>query len=109
MLNKQVTFTVGLTTRRGTSLQPDSVITGASQTLAELGLDGFTVTEHTGYWKGEPERSLSFIVIYDSAGFVGFDPAGIASRLATTFDQDAVLYAIHGVFAELIGQRGDVA
>lgn len=102
MLNKQVTFTIGLTTSKGAQLWPNYVIQGASEIFAAEGVHGFTVTEHIGYWKGEPEKSLSFVVIYDSNA-PGFSPHAVAGAMARQFYQEAVLYVIHGVLADLVG------
>lgn len=103
MLNKQVTFTVGLTTNQGAKLWPGYVIIETSKLLADDGIDGFTVTEHHGWWKGEPEESLSFVVVYDSNELPEFSPEDTAAAMAKQFHQDAVLYVMHGVFAELVG------
>lgn len=103
MLNKQVTFTIGLTTCKGAPLWPAYVIQGVLGHLADYGIDGFTVTEHVGYWKGQPEKSLSFTVLYDSNALPGFSPEALAGVMAKQFYQEAVLYVVHGVFADLIG------
>jgi hypothetical protein len=63
---------------------------------------GFTVTEHIGYWKGEPEKSLSFTVIYNSNALPWFSPERVAGVMAEQFHQEAVLYSIQTVFAELV-------
>ena len=102
MLNKHVTFTVGLTTSKGAQLWPAYVIQDVSKILTFAGIDGFTVTEHLGYWKGEPEKSLSFTVIYDSNALPGFSSHAVAGVMAKQFYQEAVLYVIHGVFADLV-------
>ena len=102
MLNKHVTFTVGLTTSDGAKLGSNYVVQGVSEILAAEGVYGFTVTKHLGYWKGEPEKSLSFTVIYDSNALPGFSPHAVAGVMAKQFYQEAVLYVIHGVFADLV-------
>ena len=103
MLNKQVTFTIGLMTSKRASLWPSYVITAASAILAAEGINGFTVTEHIGYWKGEPEKSLSVTVVYDSNDLTAFSPHAVAGAMAKQFYQEAVLYTIHGVFANMVG------
>lgn len=103
MLNKQVTFTIGLTTNQGAKLWPNYVIQGVSEILAAEGIHGFTVTEHVGFWKGAREKSLSFTVVYDSNALPEFSPHAVAGAMAEKFYQEAVLYVIHGVFADLVG------
>lgn len=100
MLNRELTFTVGLTTKDGALLVPSEVIRETAGLLAEYGWPGVTVTEHVGYWKGEQENSLSFTVAYDTTGTRGFDPLRVAEKLAYELDQEAVLYVVRDVVGD---------
>ena len=57
-------------------------------------LDGFTLTEGQGYWKGEPERTFILTVIHDDAD-VGIKVAceEVAKAYKQQFRQEAVLVA----------------
>lgn len=108
MLNKRLTLTVGLVDRDGGQVPPSTVIRATSVALSVHGFDGFTVTQHVGYWCGAEEASLSFTILYDSELRPGFLPQELAAELADLFNQEAVLYSLETVWAELITCSGGV-
>ena len=98
MFNRKLTFVVGLTTRDGSALPRDNAIAHINYTFSRLGLDGFSVVDQTGYWKGVQEQSLSASCYLDrdyalDAGNV----QGTAAELAAFCGQDAVLWAVEPV------------
>lgn len=94
MLNAKIVFYVGLVTSKGKLLLSTTVIRRVSNIFKLQGWHGFTVTQHTGYWKGEPEPALSFTVFIDSKADFNVVPATIAKSMAKLFDQDAVLWSV---------------
>lgn len=106
MLNKRLTCFVGLVDKSGTTLEDKLVISVAAKTFAKYGWAGFTVSRHMGYWNGEPEASLSFMVLFDSAQVLTASPQHLAADLASLFNQEAVLYSVETVWAELVESLG---
>ena len=100
MLNTKITFYIGLTTRDGQALCQDGVIQAVIvPTLADFSIDGFTVTEGVGYWKGVAEACLVVTVFSECPVLVGF-----ASQLARLFaidsSQECVLFNIEPAQAD---------
>jgi hypothetical protein len=55
-------------------------------------LDGFTLTEAKGYWKGQPERTFVLTVLHDDAdNGASMACEEIAESYKTQFRQDSVL------------------
>lgn len=102
MINKRLTYFVGLVDRDGKLLQDQTVIDVTAKAFTEQGWPGFTVTRHVGYWNGVAEASLSFLVLFDSETKPGFLPQLLAADLARLFNQEAVLYTLETVWAELV-------
>ena len=103
-MDMQVTFTIGLTTVFGTTYRVDEVIDGVSEILAQVGVDGFTVTEHIGYWKGTAEKSLSFSVVYNSReDSWPLAWSELARLMARRFQQEGVLLVGQECFGRIVG------
>jgi hypothetical protein len=99
MLSGKIVFYVGLLTKEGKHLNQQVVVRHTSAIFAMKGWHGFTVTDHTGCWKGVPERALSFTVFIDGKVDKGVVPAAIAKQLAKLFNQDAVLWSVEAAHA----------
>lgn len=88
--NIRYDFYIGLTTQGGSQLDPATVEFQVAQRLALHGIDGFTVTQCRGYWKGRPEDVLVVTVLdhdfYSSDRYVD-----IAAAFKELFDQETVL------------------
>ncbi len=110
----RISWTIGLTTKHGDVLTPSEVIAHTIvPTLAARGFDGFSVTENWGYWKGQPERSLTVSVCVDVGGhdFIDGDAAvnshalsfteDVARHLAALNQQECVLWTIDKIVGGL--------
>lgn len=88
----RITWNIGL--NRGTVPYPASeAIEAVRYQLARRGIDGFTVVQGVGYWKGEPEACLVVTVMVDKAAptAMGY---GVALDLAQILGQEAVAWAV---------------
>lgn len=99
MFDKQVTFTVGLVTQFGDEIRPDFVTDTVAILFDKHFVDGFTVTEHRGYWKGVSEASISYSVVCSTGSSVHRNSASISGALALALNQEAVLCVIQDVEA----------
>jgi len=92
--NLKYVFYVGLVTKEGQAIDKDFAIKTISASLAAFGIDGFSVQEITGFYKGMEEKSLAVTV------FEAFDEnrgcfAGlIAKDLAKGLFQESVLVEV---------------
>ena len=104
--NTRFDFFIGLTTQSGNQLDVNDVIEDhVVPALEAQGIVGFTVTVHTGYWKGVSENSL-IVTVFD---FVSPDNAGASSwpeamarQLARELDQECILVSATPCTANLI-------
>lgn len=104
--NTRFDFFIGLTTQSGNQLDVNDVIQDhVVPNLAAQGIDGFTVTVHTGYWKGVSENSLIVtvfdFVFPDSAGASSW-PEEMAQQLSRELDQETILVSSTPCTANLI-------
>ena len=92
--NVKVTLTVGLTTKDGQQLDEDYVVQGViAPVLHGIGQDGFSVTENVGYWKGQPEKSLTVTVFGNANELLHSDVLHAAHMIATACKQECVLWS----------------
>lgn len=88
----RITWNIGL--NRGAVPYPAAeAIEAASDQLARRGIDGFTVLQGVGYWKGEPEACLVVAVLVDNPAPAAM-AYGIAADLALELGQEAVAWSI---------------
>ena len=59
-----------------------------SHALASVGIDGFTIQEVQGYWKGIPEKGYIITVATDKSSW---NIDRVAELLRDRYDQDAVM------------------
>lgn len=90
----RITWNIGL--NRGAVPYPaGEAIEAVRDQLARRGIDGFTVVQGVGYWKGEPEACLVVSVMLDGdtppAAAMAY---GIAADLAAVLGQDAVAWSV---------------
>ena len=100
MFNRKLTFVVGLTTRTGDAIPREDAIAQINYTFSRMGLDGFSIVDQVGYWKGVQEQSLSASCYIDQVEARLVDNANIdyvARELAALCQQDVVLWAIEPV------------
>lgn len=99
--DRNVTFIIGLVSAGGTPLLRDVVLQDIAQVLEAHGIDGFTVTEHTGYWKGAQEASISVSILARYGDTIVVTASAVAKDLATACMQDCVLWSISPAIAGL--------
>lgn len=100
MFNRKLTFVVGLTTCNGAALPREAAIAQINYTFSRLGLDGFSVVDQVGYWKGVQEQSLAASCYLEKCySLDDYNARDCAEELATLCHQDAVLWAIEPVTA----------
>lgn len=98
MLNRKVTFLIGLKTTDGDILNRNVTLgTVVSPLLGDHGCDGFSVIDQIGYWKGSQEPSIKVEVYADAKDAVVEFAVVIAARLAFLCQQECVLYAVEPV------------
>lgn len=98
----RLTFFVGLRTRHGGWNSASAAIhTAVVPILAEHGIDGFTVTESVGYWKGQPEKSLTVTTV-QPFNCDATAPHEISLALAEALEQECVLYTVEPVTADFV-------
>ena len=105
--NLKYVFYVGLVTKEGQAIDKDFAIETVSASLAAFGIDGFSVQEITGFYKGVEEKSLVvtvFDVTREECGeMLLFCPYKIAKDLAKGLFQESVLVeVVEDVNAELV-------
>lgn len=99
----RITWNIGLN-RGGVPYPPSEAIDAVQRHLAARGIDGFTVTPGTGYWKGEREECLTItaLVAATPKGYPPEDYAylahvtgyAVARDLAVDLGQEAVAWAV---------------
>lgn len=108
--NTRFDFFIGLTTQSGNQLDVNDVIQDhVVPALEAQGIDGFTVTVHTGYRKGVSENSL-IVTVFDfvSPGTHEYIPPALpwpeamAQQLARELDQECILVSATPCTANLI-------
>lgn len=99
--NRNLTFTIGLTTAGGVPLSREIVLLDVVEILGRYGVDGFTVTDHTGYWQGQQEASISVSILACYGDTVVVTAGVIARELAIACLQDCVLWSIAPTIAGL--------
>lgn len=88
----RITWNIGL--NRGAVPYPAAeAIEAASDQLARRGIDGFTVLQGVGYWKGAPEECLAVSVMVDNP-MPNAMAYGVALDLAQILGQEAVAWSI---------------
>ena len=100
----RLTFFVGLRTRHGARHSKNSALhTAIVPILASHGIDGFNAAETSGFWKGEPEESLtiSTLVPYLNDGGV-LVAHEISLQLAEVLDQERVRYTTEAVVGDFV-------
>jgi hypothetical protein len=106
--DRNVTFTIGLTSACGAVLSRDVVLQDVVQVLEAHGINGFTVTDHTGYWKGEQEASISVSILARYGDVIVVTAPAVAKELATECLQDCVLWSIAPAIAGLAYSNTEV-
>jgi len=99
--DRNVTFTIGLVSTDGAPLLRDVVLQDIVQILEGHNINGFTVTDHTGYWKGEQEASISVSILARYGDKIVVTAPAVAKELATACVQDCVLWSIAPAIAGL--------
>lgn len=99
-MNTRLHFFIGLTTQQGDLLLPgwvaDKVV---APLLADYGVDGFTMTNGWGYWKGKSEASLIVTVYCNTIDPVNAGAEVLAKEFATNCAQECVLWSREPVHA----------
>ena len=104
--NRKIEFIIGLKTRNGGQLAFAEVIQkSVVGVLSDYGIDGFSAHEGLGYWKGEPEQSVTVTIYHDltegNEALLDAQVQAIAAQIAADCDQECVLYSITEVKAGL--------
>ena len=100
----RLTFFVGLRTRHGARHNKNSALhTAIVPILASHGIDGFNATETSGFWKGEPEESLTIsTLVQHPCGNDVLLAHEISLQLAEALEQECVLYTAETVAGDFV-------
>ena len=94
MNGTRVTMFIGLTTKTGRTLDREETIKKIALALKrKYQIDGFTVVDGEGRWKGEVEKCLVVTVFT----FVQHPWASFTQLLAQALEQEAILLAIEEI------------
>jgi len=100
----KVELTVGLKTKCGDPVPKDIALACIVQRLAEVEIDGFSVLQQTGFWKGAVEESL-LVTVLDAclnADDCAIDFCHVGRLLADDLLQECVLVCYTDVAAGLV-------
>lgn len=89
--NTKTTWSIGLRTKDGDTLDRVGVVAAVAEMLSRYGLDGFKIIDTFGYWKGVPEPSLDVVLLSSGADMPPFRANQCAHWLACEPDQESVL------------------
>jgi hypothetical protein len=101
MLNRKVSFYIGLQDKQGKALSLDS--SGIKSVLQANGFDGYTLTYTIGLWKGQSEPSCVVTLLGHSDTLKWPLVAHLAKQFAKAANQESVLYCIETVSADFVG------
>lgn len=101
MFTRKISFTIGLNDRNGNPYPEARAIEAITAELAVHGVDAFTLTRHTGFWKGQPEDSITATVLVDQDASILFYVGRLAQTLALLLNQECVLWELEETQAGL--------
>lgn len=93
MFTSKVSFVIGLNAG-GVPYPESGAIKIVTEELAVHGIDGFSVSRGLGFWRGEPEDTLTVSVLVDDDTNFPVYAERVAQVFAVRLDQECVLWAV---------------
>lgn len=101
MFTRKLSFTIGLNDKNGNPYPEARAIEVLTAELGVHGIDAFTLTRHTGFWKGQPEESITATILVKQDASVLFYVGRLAQTLALLLNQECVLWEVEETQAGL--------